>query len=64
MEQYSTDPALNVAYNKGVQAAQDGVAKTRCPYGDYRTTSGKVTFSRAFYRAWIAGYEDAEQTLR
>lgn len=57
MSIYSDNTSLNTAYHKGVHAAQKLQGST-CPYVDHRTARGCVTFSRAFIRAWIAGYED------
>ena len=59
MSQYSSNPSLNAAYNKGAYAAAQGMSSEHCPYADKRTNRGNVTFSRAFIRAWMAGYKDA-----
>lgn len=47
--------ALQSAHDKGRAAAMAGKPETN-PYGDARTLGGQVTFARAFYRAWAAGY--------
>ena len=59
MSPYSSHPALNAAYHKGAYAATQGLSSEYCPYTDKRTQRGCVTFSRAFMRAWMAGYQDA-----
>ena len=59
MSPYSSHPALNAAYHKGARAAAQGLSSEHCPYPDKRTNRGSVTFSRAFRRAWMAGYQDA-----
>lgn len=50
--------ALDSAKAKGAKAAKDGDAITSNPYGDARTHRGAVTFARAFWRAWVAGYRE------
>ena len=59
MSPYSSNPALNAAYHKGAYAAAQGLSSKHCPYADTRTQRGCVTFSRAFRRAWMTGYQDA-----
>jgi len=55
------------AYHNGYCAFQvwlnaDDIS-TLCPYRDYRTGDGKVTFSRAFRKLWLEGFEDARAGL-
>jgi hypothetical protein len=45
------------AYNRGYVAASRGAVRAECPYLDFRV-DGKVTFNRAFSRAWCAGWDD------
>ena len=51
-------PAFDAAYRKGIAARIAGKTENSCPYHDYRTHTGSVTFSRGFRRAWFAGYGD------
>jgi ribosome modulation factor len=51
--------ALKGAYRKGREAYADGKPIERCPYPDWTTARGSVTFSRAFRRYWFEGWEDA-----
>ena len=44
---------------KGRQAFKDGLDRSACPYSDTRTHHGSVTFSRAFIRAWLRGWNAA-----
>jgi ribosome modulation factor len=50
---------LDIAYNKGAKAYADGKDLSDCPYQDKRNDSGKLTWSRAFIRAWQLGYLEA-----
>lgn len=53
-------PRKNVyrsAYDKGAAARAEGKTKDACPYDDKRTWRGAVTFSRAFRKAWLAGFK-------
>lgn len=54
-----TNRAIQGAYNKGVAARAAGKPETSNPYDDHRTHTGSVTFSRAFLRAWAAGWKQA-----
>ena len=45
------------AYHKGIVAGRDGKTIRDCPYGDWRTYRGAVTFSRAFIKYWEEGLE-------
>lgn len=49
--------ALAGAQNKGMAAGLAGKPTTACPYGDVRTNRGHVTWSRAFRRAWLQGWD-------
>jgi hypothetical protein len=53
---YSDNPALNGAWKKGRDAAKDGKPITANPYTDHRTVSGRLTWARAFVRAWNDGW--------
>ena len=48
------------AYKKGYYAARTDKPRVT-PYGDWRTYHGGVTFSRAFIRYWLRGYDDAKK---
>lgn len=54
--------AMQSAYNKGVAARVAGKPETSNPYDDHRTHTGSVTFSRAFLRAWAAGWKANHQS--
>jgi hypothetical protein len=50
--------ALNGAKEKGKQAARDGLPRSS-PYDDKRGYyHNMVTFSRAFTKWWLAGYDE------
>ena len=59
--------ALKGAWYKGVHAGLVGQPQEACPYEDKRKHDGRLTFSRAFRRAWFDGWEhavnDREQAL-
>lgn len=44
------------AFKEGWFAAFKGEPR-ECPYHDHRTVRGSVTFSRAYIRKWLAGYD-------
>lgn len=44
------------AYNKGVKAKQEGKKLSDCPYKDKRKEDGRLTWSRAYIKAWEDGY--------
>jgi len=52
--------AYRGAYMKGVHAALEGHAFSECPYVDIRKPSGKLSWSRAFIRAWQDGWQYAD----
>lgn len=54
----SRNAAMRSAYRAGIVARAAGRPITGNPYGDTRTYNGMVTFARAFWRAWRAGWED------
>jgi len=54
--------AFRGARKKGFEARRAGKPKVS-PYGDTRTDRGSVTFSRAFHRAWIEGWETADKEM-
>jgi ribosome modulation factor len=48
---------------RGRQAFRDGVKKSACPYKDIRTRGGAVTWSRAYRKAWMEGW-NAEDAIK
>lgn len=44
------------AYNKGRKAKQENKSITDCPYKDKRKEDGRLTWSRAFKKAWEDGF--------
>jgi hypothetical protein len=52
------NPAMRGAYVTGRRARRDGEPIDACPYRDTRNTSGRLTWSRAFERAWVDGWND------
>lgn len=55
-----SNKALMAATRAGRQAREQGQSIDACPYGDVRQSSGKITWSRAFMRAWRAGWKEAD----
>ena len=53
------NPAMRGAYKKGAEAAHNGKSIISCPYEDHRKPNGKLSWSRAFIRAWEQGHTDA-----
>jgi hypothetical protein len=51
--------ALTGAERKGAAARAAGVPRDRNPYPDWRKDDGRLTFSRAFRRAWWKGWDAA-----
>ena len=49
--------ALLGAVRKGIAAAAAGASRDSCPYEDKRKGCGRLTWSRAFRRAWMDGYD-------
>lgn len=47
---------LDGAARKGAKAKADGLPESACPYDDKRKADGRLTWSRAFQRAWLDGY--------
>jgi len=45
---------------KGWQAFYAGLKEQDCPYKDSRTLDGRVSFSRAYRKAWLQGYNAAK----
>jgi hypothetical protein len=45
------------AFSAGWKAAHERKGSRSNPYPDHRNTNGRVTFSRAYRRYWIDGYE-------
>lgn len=57
------NPALHGAYRKGLAAGEAGEPVTACPYRDQRKLDGRLTWSRAFVRAWVDGWRIGSQVL-
>jgi hypothetical protein len=55
--------ALDGAERKGREAAIAGKARRSNPYGDVRSDTNMVTFSRAFQRRWFEGFDKATREL-
>lgn len=53
--------ALDTARAKGIDAAMSGKSESDCPYRDKRTYRGRVTFSRAFMKAWLEGFRSIKR---
>lgn len=51
--------ALWSARMKGLDAGLAGEPIESCPYQDKRKLDGRITFSRAFRRAWFDGWNEA-----
>lgn len=51
----------DAAERKGREAFLQGKTELNCPYVDYRTSRGSITFSRTFIVAWLRGYNKAKQ---
>ncbi|HBY59193.1 MAG TPA: hypothetical protein DEH78_05190, partial [Solibacterales bacterium] len=49
---------LERARLRGRAAARAGGSIADCPYPDKRTQSGRLTWSRAFRRAWMDGFAE------
>lgn len=52
---------LDGAKRKGVQAANEGLSVSACPYKDKTTATGRRSWSRAFINAWMAGHQSVAQ---
>lgn len=52
--------SMQGAYRKGSAAFQEGRSLSDCPYADYRKHNGRLTWSRAYIRAWEDGFRDAQ----
>lgn len=49
---------------KGREAARKGEARSSCPYPErVGINKSGVTFSRAFRKAWLQGYDDEVRLL-
>lgn len=48
------------AYLTGYLAGAGGMPRTHCPYRDRRTHEGKVTYARAWRKAWLSGWDDGK----
>lgn len=55
---------LDVAAQKGREAALAGQTEADCPYRDKRKADGRLTFSRAFRNAWAEGFRSVKQTTQ
>lgn len=51
--------ALLGAIRKGAAARAAGEPRSSCPYHDTRKLDGRLTWGRAFRRAWFDGYDGA-----
>jgi len=51
------NPAFKGAFRKGALAAVNGEPRSSCPYDRDNYGSQGVTFSRAFWRKWMEGYD-------
>ena len=49
------------AYRKGHEAAEAGESSGSCPYNDTRKLDGRLTWSRAFAKAWHDGWEAGDE---
>jgi hypothetical protein len=47
------------AYQKGVNARLNGLLISDCPYLDKKKKDGRLTWSRAFVKAWKDGYSNS-----
>ena len=56
-----THPALRGAFRKGYVAWYNHPVKGSNPYPDHRKKDGRLTFSRAFRRAWEYGFATANR---
>lgn len=54
----SWNRAMRGAYLKGRRAHAEGLGREACPYFDKRNASGRLTWTRAFARAWEDGFND------
>jgi hypothetical protein len=63
MKPKTRNQAFHGAYWKGYEARKKGKPKVS-PYPDWRTSTGEVTFSRAFDRYWREGWEDADEKCK
>jgi len=52
--------AMRGAFKKGMTAYLTGQSDTACPYRDRRNFDGRLTWSRAFRKAWQDGYQYAK----
>lgn len=55
------NPAMRGAYRKGFMAALSGSEIDTCPYLDRRKQNGRLTWSRAFVRAWEDGWAEGRK---
>lgn len=51
-----SNKAFQRAERDGYDAGLDGLPASCCPYQDTRKADGRLTFSRAFLRAWNEGW--------
>lgn len=56
----SWNPAMRGAYMNGRRAFASGQGLDSCPYRDIRKPNGRISWSRAFIRAWEDGWVDAK----
>lgn len=55
-DSYRWNKAILGAFKKGILAYQSGQPIDACPYGDKRTASGRLSWSRSFMWAWRDGW--------
>lgn len=49
--------AILGAMRKGIAARAAGALRSSCPYHDVRRLDGRLTWGRAFRRAWFDGFD-------
>lgn len=49
--------ALLGAIRKGIAAKGAGASRESCPYQDVRKLDGRLTWGRAFRKAWLDGFD-------
>jgi hypothetical protein len=56
-----TSVQFTSAWWSGAKARQANKPRFTCPYRDVRAWNGAVTFSRAFRRFWLDGWDCADE---
>lgn len=57
----SWNRAMRGAYARGYRDSMAGVPIHQCPYQDTRKWDNRITWSRAFARAWEDGWQAARE---